>query len=120
MKAVCKVGLKSAGYAARRGSGHGQALATPQPGSTRNPTDACDARAVGQKEQVMANPNEINPNIDDAESDQSGPRVPDDKVYRLTRRLSEAKGSGVSGGGGARGRIESRASRSQARGETIG
>jgi len=43
----------------------------------------------------MANPNEINPNIDDAESDQSGPRVPDDKVYRLTRRLSEAKGSGA-------------------------
>src|SRR6267378_2183059 len=43
----------------------------------------------------MANPNEINSNIHSADSEQSGPRIPDDKVYRLTRRLSEAKGSGT-------------------------
>jgi len=41
----------------------------------------------------MANPNEINPNIRDADFEQSGPRVRDDRVYRLTRRRSEAKGS---------------------------
>ena len=41
----------------------------------------------------MANPNEIN--IHSADSEQSGPRIPDDKVYRLTRRLSGAKGSGT-------------------------
>jgi len=43
----------------------------------------------------MANPNEINSNIHSADSEQSGPRIPDDKVYRLRRRLSEAKGSGT-------------------------
>src|SRR6202795_4583758 len=41
----------------------------------------------------MANPNEINPNIRDADFEQSGPRVRDDRVYRLKRRRSEAKGS---------------------------
>src|ERR1700737_3844279 len=41
----------------------------------------------------MANPNEINPNIRDADFEQSGPRVRDDRVYRLTPRRSEAKGS---------------------------
>src|ERR1700736_1862389 len=41
----------------------------------------------------MANPNEINPNIRDADFEQGGPRVRDDRVYRLTRRRSEAKGS---------------------------
>jgi len=43
----------------------------------------------------MANPNEIDSNIHSADSEQSGPRIPDDKVYRLTRRLSEAKVSGT-------------------------
>src|ERR1700730_11305203 len=41
----------------------------------------------------MANPNEINPNIRAADFEQGGPRVRDDRVYRLTRRRSEAKGS---------------------------
>src|SRR6202790_4594666 len=41
----------------------------------------------------MANPNEINPNIRDADFEQSGPRVRDDRVYRLKRRRSEATGS---------------------------
>ena len=43
----------------------------------------------------MADPDEINPTIYSTDSEPSGPRVPDDKVYRLTRRLSEAKGSGT-------------------------
>ena len=43
----------------------------------------------------MADPNEINPTIYSTDSEPSGPRVPDDKVYRLTRRLPEAKGSGT-------------------------
>ena len=40
----------------------------------------------------MADPDEINPTIYSTDSEPSGPRVPDDKVYRLTRRLPEAKG----------------------------
>jgi membrane fusion protein (multidrug efflux system) len=43
----------------------------------------------------MADPNEINPTIYSTDSEPSGPRVPDDKVYRLTRRPPEAKGSGT-------------------------
>jgi len=43
----------------------------------------------------MADPDEINPTIYSTDSEPSGPRVPDDKVYRLTRRLPEAKGSGT-------------------------
>jgi membrane fusion protein, multidrug efflux system len=43
----------------------------------------------------MADPDEINPTIYSTVSEPSGPRVPDDKVYRLTRRLSEAKGPGT-------------------------
>src|ERR1700692_4280613 len=43
----------------------------------------------------MANPNEIEPNIHSADSVPSGPRLPDDKVYRLTRRLPEARGPGT-------------------------
>jgi membrane fusion protein (multidrug efflux system) len=43
----------------------------------------------------MADPDEINPTIYSTDSEPSGPRIPDDKVYRLTRRLSEAKGSGA-------------------------
>ena len=39
----------------------------------------------------MADPDEINPTIYSTDSEPSGPRVPDDKVYRLTRRLPEAK-----------------------------
>jgi membrane fusion protein (multidrug efflux system) len=42
----------------------------------------------------MANPNELNPNVHNAATEQSGPRLPDDKVYRLAHRLSEAKGTG--------------------------
>jgi membrane fusion protein, multidrug efflux system len=45
----------------------------------------------------MANPNEINPNIDGADSEQSGPYLPDDKVYRLARRPPEAKGPSGTG-----------------------
>ena len=41
----------------------------------------------------MADPDEINPTIYSTDSEPSGPRVPDDKVYRLTRRPPEAKGS---------------------------
>jgi hypothetical protein len=41
----------------------------------------------------MADLNELNPNIDDADSEQSGLRVADDKIYRLTRRLQETRGS---------------------------
>jgi membrane fusion protein (multidrug efflux system) len=43
----------------------------------------------------MADPNEINPTIYSTDSEPSGPRIPDDKIYHLTRRLSEAKGSGT-------------------------
>jgi membrane fusion protein (multidrug efflux system) len=43
----------------------------------------------------MADLNELNPNIDDADSEQSGLRVADDKIYRLTRRLQETRGSGT-------------------------
>ena len=52
-------------------------------------------RGQQEKEQVMANPNEIEPNIHSADSVPSGPRLPDDKVYRLTRRLPEARGPGT-------------------------
>jgi membrane fusion protein, multidrug efflux system len=45
----------------------------------------------------MANPNEIDPNTDSAGSKQSGPYIPDDKVYRLTRRPPEARGSAGTG-----------------------
>jgi membrane fusion protein, multidrug efflux system len=45
----------------------------------------------------MANPNEIDPNIDSADSEQRGPYIPDDKVYRLTRRPPEDKGSSGAG-----------------------
>jgi membrane fusion protein, multidrug efflux system len=47
-----------------------------------------------KKEQFMANPNELNPNMQSAE--QSGAGVPADKIYRLTRRLPEARGSDAS------------------------
>jgi membrane fusion protein (multidrug efflux system) len=40
----------------------------------------------------MANPNELNPSIQNWE--QRGAGVPDDKIYRLTRSLPEAKGTG--------------------------
>jgi membrane fusion protein, multidrug efflux system len=45
----------------------------------------------------MADPNEIDPNIDSAGSEQSGPHLPDDKVYRLARRPPDAKGSSRTG-----------------------
>jgi membrane fusion protein (multidrug efflux system) len=48
---------------------------------------------LGKKEQFMADLNELNPTIHNSE--QSGPRVADDKIYRLTRRLQEARGSGT-------------------------
>jgi membrane fusion protein (multidrug efflux system) len=43
----------------------------------------------------MANPNELNPNIRNADPEQSSAGVPDDKIYRLMRRLPEARGSGT-------------------------
>jgi membrane fusion protein, multidrug efflux system len=43
----------------------------------------------------MADPDEINPNIYSTDSEPSGPHVLDDKVYRLARRPSEARGSGT-------------------------
>ena len=43
----------------------------------------------------MADLNELNPNIHNADSEQSSPRVADDKIYRLARRLQEARGSGT-------------------------
>src|ERR1700676_4788910 len=49
---------------------------------------------LGKKEQFMANPNELDPNMQSAE--QSGAGVAADKVYRLTRRLTEARGSDTS------------------------
>src|ERR1700722_3910596 len=52
-------------------------------------------RGQQEKEQVMANPNEIEPNIHSADSVPSGPRLPDDKVYRLTRRLRGASAPGT-------------------------
>src|ERR1700730_18347136 len=48
-----------------------------------------------KEEQFMADPDEIDPNIYSTDSEPSGPRVADDKVYRLARRLSEARGSGT-------------------------
>src|ERR1700681_2530262 len=52
---------------------------------------------LGKKEQFMADLNELNPNIHNADSEQSSPRVADDKIYRLARRLQEARGSGTGG-----------------------
>jgi membrane fusion protein, multidrug efflux system len=43
----------------------------------------------------MADPDEINPNIYGTDPEPGGSRVADDKVYRLARRLSEARGSGT-------------------------
>jgi membrane fusion protein, multidrug efflux system len=51
---------------------------------------------LGKKEQFMADLNELNPDIHDADSEQGGPPIADDKIYRLTRRLQEARGSGTS------------------------
>jgi membrane fusion protein (multidrug efflux system) len=48
---------------------------------------------LGKKEQFMADLNELNPDFHDADSEQGGPRVVHDKIYRLTRRLQEARGS---------------------------
>ena len=39
----------------------------------------------------MANPNEINPKLRSDDAEQSGPRRPGDRIYRLTRNASEAK-----------------------------
>src|SRR3984893_10196724 len=43
------------------------------------------------REQVMANPNEINPKPRSDDAEQSGPQRPGDKIYRLMRNASEAK-----------------------------
>jgi membrane fusion protein (multidrug efflux system) len=50
-----------------------------------------------EKEQVMANPNEIDPKLHSAGAEQSGPHGPEDKIYRLTRVLPEAKGASRAG-----------------------
>src|SRR3979490_879340 len=39
----------------------------------------------------MANPNEINPKLYSADAEQSGHHGPEDKIYRLTRSLPEAR-----------------------------
>jgi membrane fusion protein, multidrug efflux system len=43
----------------------------------------------------MADLNELDPDTHNADSEQSGSRVADDKIYRLTRRLQEARGLGT-------------------------
>ncbi|SIO24195.1 membrane fusion protein, multidrug efflux system [Bradyrhizobium erythrophlei] len=45
----------------------------------------------------MANPNEIDPKLHSAGAEQSGPHGPEDKIYRLTRVLPEAKGASRAG-----------------------
>jgi membrane fusion protein, multidrug efflux system len=50
-----------------------------------------------EKEQVMANPNEIDPKLHSAGAEQSGPHGPEDKIYHLTRILPEAKGASRAG-----------------------
>src|SRR5260370_5295044 len=51
-----------------------------------------------EKEQVMANPNEIDPKLHSVGAEQSGgPHGPEDKIYRLTRILPEAKGASRDG-----------------------
>jgi membrane fusion protein (multidrug efflux system) len=45
----------------------------------------------------MANPNEIDPKLHSAGAEQSGPHGPEDKIYRLTRILPEAKGASRAG-----------------------
>ncbi|MEH2563366.1 HlyD family secretion protein [Bradyrhizobium sp. AZCC 2289] len=45
----------------------------------------------------MANPNEIDPKFHSAGAEQSGPHGPEDKIYRLTRILPEAKGASRAG-----------------------
>jgi membrane fusion protein, multidrug efflux system len=50
-----------------------------------------------EKEQVMANPNEIDPELYSASAEQSGPHGSEDKIYRLTRSLTEAKGASGAG-----------------------
>jgi membrane fusion protein, multidrug efflux system len=51
---------------------------------------------LGKKEQFMADLNELNPDIHHAYSEQGSPSVADDKIYRLTRRLQEARGFSTS------------------------
>jgi len=45
----------------------------------------------------MANPNEIDLKLHSAGAEQSGPHGPEDKIYRLTRVLPEAKGASRAG-----------------------
>jgi membrane fusion protein, multidrug efflux system len=45
----------------------------------------------------MINPNEIDPKLHSAGAEQSGPHGPEDKIYRLTRILPEAKGASRAG-----------------------
>src|SRR5260370_5861392 len=91
MNAVCKVSLKSAGCArpTRRRSWPG--VCSAEASFAANLTDACGARAVGQKRHVMANPNEVNAKLRSADAEPSGPHGPEDKIYRLTRNPPEAK-----------------------------
>jgi membrane fusion protein (multidrug efflux system) len=49
-----------------------------------------------KKEQLMADLNELDPDTHNADSEQSGSRAADDKIYRLTRRRQEARGFGTS------------------------
>ena len=46
---------------------------------------------LGKKEQFMTELNELDPNMQSADSEQSSSRVADDKIYRLTLRLQEAR-----------------------------
>jgi membrane fusion protein (multidrug efflux system) len=45
----------------------------------------------------MANPSEINPKLHSADAEQSGPRGPEDKIYRLTRGTPAAKNASSAG-----------------------
>jgi membrane fusion protein, multidrug efflux system len=50
---------------------------------------------LGKKELLMADLNELNPNIHNAEPGPNSPRLAHDKIYPLPRRLQEPRGSGT-------------------------
>jgi membrane fusion protein (multidrug efflux system) len=54
-------------------------------------------RGWKEKEQVMANPNEINPKLHNADAEQSGRHGPEDKIYRLRRSPPGAKDASGAG-----------------------
>jgi membrane fusion protein (multidrug efflux system) len=54
-------------------------------------------RGWKEKEQVMANPNEINPKLHNADAEQSDRHGPEDKIYRLRRSPPGAKDASGAG-----------------------